>query len=70
MTSFTDERALELALRSRDKHGVQVGGTCLHCVPGTMWPCVPFLRAQGVVLALQDQIRAQPVSPTWLEGRS
>lgn len=83
MASFTDERALELALVSRSRHGVDLDGTCLHCVPGTRWPCGSFERAQRVIrlaiaeepasmsfLCADEYLQTQPISAAWLEGRS
>jgi hypothetical protein len=49
---FGAELALALALHSRELHGVNVDGTCRHCLPGTRWPCPYFERAQRVVRVL------------------
>lgn len=83
MASFTEERALELALVSRSLHGVTLDSTCLHCLPGTRWPCVFFERAQRMIrlfaaderapmasLCGDEYSRAQPASGGWLEGRA
>jgi hypothetical protein len=46
--------ALEYALRSRDRHGVQIGGLCGHC--GTLWPCEAFWIAHHAVIRLRTAL--------------
>ena len=50
--AFERRIALEIAARSRDRHGVQIGGTCRHCPPDTVWPCVFFVLAHRVLTRL------------------
>lgn len=42
--------ALEYAIRSRERHGVQLDGMCELC--DTAWPCEPFRLAHRVVMRL------------------
>jgi len=52
MADFGDGLALDYALRSRDTHGVRIGGRCDHC--RTDWPCSGFWIAHHVVVRLSE----------------
>jgi hypothetical protein len=43
---------LDIALRSRELHGVGVDGCCLYCPGKVRWPCAPFENAHGTIKAL------------------
>jgi hypothetical protein len=70
MSDPVGARTLALALEARNRHGVTMAGTCLHCLPpGTGWPCLPFQLAAATV----DQLAAgdfppAAVHPEWLDG--
>lgn len=50
MDHSTGDVVLDAALTARALHGVQVNGTCGHCLPaGTPWPCPAFQRVQAIV---------------------
>lgn len=49
---FFARLTLDIALRSRELHGVGVDGQCLYCAAGTPWPCEPFQNAHGAVQSL------------------
>lgn len=61
-----DRRTVALAMQNRDRHGVTLDGTCLHCLPpGTRWPCAPFQLAAATVELLA---MPAPVHSDWLDG--
>jgi len=62
MTDYANQAALDYARRSRDRHGVQIGGLCGHCNTG--WPCEPFWIAHHVLLRLSDDPTPPPPATT------
>lgn len=54
--------ALEYALRSRERHGIQLNGTCRYC--RTIWPCEAFWLAQHAARRLSTADRMPQTEPT------
>jgi hypothetical protein len=51
MDEYATALTLDIAIRVRDRHGVQLNGVCGHC-PNTVWPCQAFVLSHSVILRL------------------